>query len=254
MAHPSGVATATIDPEVAIRKTTAWGGPLSILLMAGWFGLAAGLLELVGLVVRVRAFEKGFFLRSTHFVWMVPVSDLAIYGSWGLLLVLASWLGWRLPTRWVLGSFLFLACASQLLLVRGLYSFTCGLLSAGIAYRAALWIEPRQAGLWRLIRRGTPPLLAILTMLVILAIARRLVRSPPTAPRVARRGGSGPERPVDRPGHGPRRSAQPLRIRTRHDSQPHAAGESGRPFRPSSVGGALDAPLPLHHVHRSLAS
>ena len=96
--------------------------------MAGWFGLAAGLLELALLVVRVQVFEKGFFLRSTHFVWMVPVSDLAIFGSWGLLLALASGLGWRLPTRWVIGSLLFLACASQLLLVRGLHSVTCGAL------------------------------------------------------------------------------------------------------------------------------
>ncbi len=157
-----------------------------MLLMAVWFGLAAGLIELALLVVRVSAYEKGFFLRSTHFVWMVPVSDLAIFGSWGLLLALGCWLGWRLPVRWVLGSFLFLACASQLLLVPGLYSYACALLSAGIAYRATSWIEPRQAGLWRLIRRGTPPLMVILAMLVILANVRDwYVRRPPPHARPA---------------------------------------------------------------------
>ncbi len=180
MAHPPGVAPPTPDPEGEARSTTAKIGPLSILLMASWFGLAAGLLELVLLVVRVRLFEKGFFLRSMHFVWMVPVSDLAIFGSWGLLLALASWLGWRLPNRWVLGSFLFLACVSQFLLVRGLHSLTCALLSAGLAYRGALWIEPRLTGFEGLIRRGFGALLVILGLLVILAIAReRYVRRPP---------------------------------------------------------------------------
>ncbi len=183
MVHPSGVATATIDPEAESRRTTAWSEPLSILLMAGWFGLAAGLLELALLVVRVQVYEKGFFLRSTHFLWMVPVSDLAIFGSWGLLLALASWLGWRLPTRWVLGSLLFLSCASQLLLVRGLHSVTCALLSAGIAYRAALWMTPRLTGLGWLIRRGYAVLLVMLGLLVILSIVREAyLRRPPPNP------------------------------------------------------------------------
>ena len=114
---------------------------------------------------------------------MVPVSDLAIFGSWGLLLALASWLGWRLPTRWVLGSLLFLSCASQLLLVRGLHSVTCALLSAGIAYRAALWMTPRLTGLGWLIRRGYAVLLVMLGLLVILSIVRKAcLRRPPPNP------------------------------------------------------------------------
>jgi arylsulfatase A-like enzyme len=168
MTQESGAASS----DDRVRAAAIWPSPLSLLLMAGWFGLVAGLLELLLLVVRTQVLEKGFFLRSTHFVWMVPVSDLAIFGVWGLMLALASRLGWRLPPRWVLGSFLFLACASQLLLVRGVHSLTCAVLSAGVAYRAALWIEPRLTGFERLIRRGAVVLLVILGVLAVLAIAR----------------------------------------------------------------------------------
>jgi hypothetical protein len=68
--------------------------PLGELLLAAWFGLAPGLLELALLVGRVVAFEKGFFLRSRHFLWMVPLSDLVIFASLGLVLACATAAGW----------------------------------------------------------------------------------------------------------------------------------------------------------------
>ena len=69
------------------------------MLAAATFGLATGLLELLSLVIRVKLVEKGFFLRSRHFIWMVPVSDLAIFGGVGVALAVVSWsTGW-LTTR-----------------------------------------------------------------------------------------------------------------------------------------------------------
>ena len=206
MAHPPGVATATIDAEAQARRTTAWSEPVSLLLMAVWFGLAAGLLELVFLVVRVRAFEKSFFLRSTHFVWMVPLSDLAIFGSWGILLTLACWLRWRLPTRWVLGSFLFLACVSQLSCWGGA---ACILLRC----RAAVRRDRLPGGL---VDRASADRVVAADPSRNRAVdghpgdsggrgdRARLVRSPPAVKRAAaHRLGRGPERPVDRAGYGP---------------------------------------------------
>jgi arylsulfatase A-like enzyme len=132
----------------------------------------------------VQAFEKGFFLRSRHFVWMVPVSDVAIFGSWGLLLAMVSRRARRLSPRPVIGSFLFLACMSLLLLVRGLQALTCVLLSAGIAYRAALWIatDGRFPGFCRLIRLTAPVLMGMLAVLVGVPIARDSLagRRPPS--------------------------------------------------------------------------
>ena len=74
--------------------------------------------------------------------------------------------------RWVIGSFVFLTCVSQLLLVRGLNSLTCGLLAAGIAVRSAPWIEARLPQFGRLMRRATPALATILALLVGWAVGR----------------------------------------------------------------------------------
>ena len=60
-------------------------GPRELLATAAWFGLTAGFLELLLLVVRVELQEKGFFLRSRHFVWMVPASDLLLLLAVGVL-------------------------------------------------------------------------------------------------------------------------------------------------------------------------
>jgi arylsulfatase A-like enzyme len=150
--------------------------PISVLIMAIWFGLVAGLLELLLLVLRVTAYEKGFFLRSAHFIWMIPVSELTIFGSWGLLLAAVARWGPRLRAHWVIGSFVFLTCVSQLLLVRGLNSLTCGILAAGIALRTAPQIEIRRPQVDRLIRYGTPILFFILALLVAWAVSGDVYR------------------------------------------------------------------------------
>ena len=67
--------------------------PAQVVLSAVCCGLAAGLLELLILCFRVQAFEQGFFLRSEHFLWIVPLSDVVIYGSVGLALALWQWSG-----------------------------------------------------------------------------------------------------------------------------------------------------------------
>src|SRR5215831_6563751 len=66
-------------------------GPLDLLLMAAWFGLVTGLLELV-----LRscwwsydpAARLGNHLMNRHYLWMIPVADLMIFGVGGLVL---SW-------------------------------------------------------------------------------------------------------------------------------------------------------------------
>ncbi len=83
-ASPGGASdSGNREPGVARRVTSH---PGSVLVMSLSFGLAAGLLELLFLAIRVALFEKGFFLRSRNFLWMVPLSDLLILGVAGLLL------------------------------------------------------------------------------------------------------------------------------------------------------------------------
>ncbi len=110
-----------------------WRGPLPVLLIALWFGLVSGLLELTFLVTRVQVFENGAWMRSPHFVWMVPVSDILIAAVGGLFLGLFARAWPRWGRRLVVGTLVMLACLSQLLLIRGLNSWTCVLIAGGLA-------------------------------------------------------------------------------------------------------------------------
>jgi arylsulfatase A-like enzyme len=143
-----------------------------VLLAAVYFGLATGLLELLLLAARIKLFEKGFFLRSQHFLWMVPFSDVALYASLGLMLALTCWSTQRLSMRGVIGILIFFACMSLLLLVRGMNSLACVLLATGIALRSARWVDDRLRRSWPLIHRGAAALTIILIALLGLAVAR----------------------------------------------------------------------------------
>ena len=112
-----------------------------------WFGVVAGLLELLFLVIRVKVFEKGFFLRSRHFVWMVPLSDVLIFAAAGALLTLP----WPRLERWrlriILGASLFLALLSQVLLVPGVYAYACVLFALGFAVQGSRWLAAHRPAL-----------------------------------------------------------------------------------------------------------
>ena len=136
------------------------------------FGLAFGFLELGLLTLRVWLQDHGFFLRSRHFVWMVPTSVVILFAAMGAVVVpLAGVLGgWG--RRFILGACVFLGCLGQLMLVRGLNSIACALLAGGIALRAAPWLEARLESLNRWGRRAGPVLASILIALAALAFLR----------------------------------------------------------------------------------
>ena len=80
-------------------------GPVHLVVLAAWCGLAAGELE-----VAVRFLHRTFgsthrlFLMTRHFVWLIPLVDLALFLAAGAMLALAArrwprragWLGPRL--------------------------------------------------------------------------------------------------------------------------------------------------------------
>jgi arylsulfatase A-like enzyme len=173
-----------IGPDGAFSGARApWGSPLSVLLMAVTFGLATGLLELLLLVGRVLVFEGGFFLRSTHFVWMVPISDLAISTGVGLLLAFVRPAFGRPTMRSAVRVQTFLASMSLLLLIRGFNSLACALLAGGIAVRAGPWVESRLRRSWPVVPRAA----GILTMILILLVGQAIARSALAAYRASRR-------------------------------------------------------------------
>lgn len=137
-----------------------------------WFGLAFGFLELALLSLRVQLQDDGFYLRSRHFVWMVPASVLILFTMMGIVAApLADRFGRNGP-RLVLGACLFLGFMGQFMLVRGLNSIACALLAGGVAIRASGWLAARPEGLRRWVRRSGPVLATALVALAALAFLR----------------------------------------------------------------------------------
>ena len=67
--------TAWRTPEAANRL-----GPLDVLMLSAWCGLAAGELE-VGRWILYRAISSidSLYLMTRHFVWLVPLVDLLLF-------------------------------------------------------------------------------------------------------------------------------------------------------------------------------
>ena len=66
-------------------------GPLDVLVLSAWCGLAAGELEVAARVVN-RAFgsTNRLYMMTRHFVWLVPLIDLVLFLGIGALLALAT--------------------------------------------------------------------------------------------------------------------------------------------------------------------
>ncbi len=143
-----------------------WGGPFPVLRLAVGFGLAAGLVELLLLILRVDGFGNGVYLRSPHFLWMVPVSDLILFTVTGFMLALVArfWRSGKTPVV-IVGVFVFLACLGQLLLIRGLYAYACVLLAGGIAVQLAPRVIKHRARFLSVVRLAIPVMAGVVVLL-----------------------------------------------------------------------------------------
>jgi arylsulfatase A-like enzyme len=95
----------TISSPISARELEAAHrlGPLDVIALSAWCGLAAGLLE-VGTRVLCRSIDgtNRLYMMSRHFLWLVPLTDLLLFFGMGLLLAVATTLwprrgGWLSP-------------------------------------------------------------------------------------------------------------------------------------------------------------
>jgi arylsulfatase A-like enzyme len=182
-----------IDPPASLASLPTQNR-LPVLLLASWFGLAAGLLELVLLVFRVKVFEKGVFLKSSHFLWMIPVADLGLFLAFGLVLGLLARAWPNKGPALMIGGFVFLTVLSQLLLIPGLMMVACLMMAGGCARLATPIVLHRRSLFVKLVKFSAPVFAA--TLIVIAgstfaheSLARRAARSgrpmaAPDAPNV----------------------------------------------------------------------
>ncbi|MEJ7637614.1 MAG: hypothetical protein WKF75_06380, partial [Singulisphaera sp.] len=133
-------------------------GPLALLGTAAWFGLIAGPLELGLVLARDRIAQEvtpASLQASRHALWMIPVSDLLIFGACGLLLALAARLAPRFGARLGLFFIPFLASMGVLLAIPGLYPIAALVLACGIAHRASRLMRSHAVGFRRVVRSST---------------------------------------------------------------------------------------------------
>ena len=72
-------------------------GPLDVLVLSLWCGLAGGLLE-VGTIAFCKVLPgHRMYAMSRHFVWMAPLSNLVLFSGIGVFLAMATrcWPPWR---------------------------------------------------------------------------------------------------------------------------------------------------------------
>ena len=126
-------------------------GPLDVLLLAGWCGLAAGLLE-VGTRILCRLINptNRLYQVSRHFVWLSPLVYLLLFLAMGFFLAAVTRLwprrgGWLSP-RLIVG-----AAFVPALMVAGpqIYTEAWMILALGIATRLVPSIERHAMGLRR---------------------------------------------------------------------------------------------------------
>ncbi len=166
----------------------------SLLRLAAWFALAAGLVEAALLVAHGRQIH-GFIYLSPHLVWMAPAMNLVWFGMAALLL---GGLGrirpsWSSP-RAAIFAFTFLAALAILLLPSQLHRLAAVVIALGLAAQATRMLTPRLDWFARLTAR-TLPLMAALVVLALAGTAgwsawreRRAVGAlgpaPPGAPNI----------------------------------------------------------------------
>ncbi len=182
------------DHPAGFEKVETGSQPSSggLFLMTLWFGLVAGWLEL-GLVLAQWAVNPHVSMdrlrTNWHFVWMVPMADVLIFGVVGLLIALLARIRWKFSHANALRLPVGLTFLTLLLTIEGLNAIACLILSCGLAWNIGPWLGRRGARFGRLVRWSLPVLAVCLVALTGLTYAwissaeqRVLARRPPAQP------------------------------------------------------------------------
>jgi len=160
--RPADRLTSALESSAGLEPVRRLG-PLDVLALSAWCGLAAGWLE-VGTRVLLKSIisTNRMYLMSRQFVWLVPLSDLLLFFVAGLILAVATKL-WPRPAAWVSPRFL---CAAAVLpafmvAVPQIYPWAWLLLALGIAMRVAPWLERPALGWQRWVMLSFPALLGL---------------------------------------------------------------------------------------------
>jgi arylsulfatase A-like enzyme len=130
-----------------------------LMVVAIWFGLVSGLLEL-GLVY-ARNHLVGWSTLSSlqisrHFPWMIPVANLALFLAWGLLVAVLGRVWKRIGGQTSIALLSFPACLAPLLLLPGLYWTAHLALAGALAMCIGKWVWAVRGRFCRLVITSLP--------------------------------------------------------------------------------------------------
>ena len=137
-------------------------------MLAVWFGLVTGLLELASIHARnhLAGWSSLSALQiSRHFPWMIPIANLTIFLTCGVVFGLLGRVWPRLACRSSLLFLCFLASLALFLTIPGLYTTACLALAAGLSVWTSLWIRETLQPI-RVLVVTSLPLLLLTTVLL----------------------------------------------------------------------------------------
>ncbi len=157
---------------------SAGGGslhPLTALGLAVMLALATALIELVMHFVRrqfINPTSMGPLQLNPQAYWMVPVSNLMIFGAAGLPLFAAAVVRSRRLCAFGVFVLIFLSALAVLLTLRGLSFLACSTFAAGLAIQLKNRLLDRVGRARRLVRFGLPAFVALAATFACLGYGR----------------------------------------------------------------------------------
>ena len=151
------------ERSLGMPEPGCWLGPLDVLVLSAWCGLAGGELEVAARVLhKSLSSTNQLYGMTRHFVWVVPLVELSLFLGMGLFWAVATKL-WPRRAGW-LGPRLIVALAIlPALLVAGpqVYIIAWSIFALGIAAWLAPVLERHAAGMRRWLMWSFPVLLGI---------------------------------------------------------------------------------------------
>ncbi len=147
--------------------------PLPVLLLAVWFGLITGLVE-----VSVLGIQKSILHQIIHLgaqvAWMAPVADALLFAAVGLALCVGSYRWPRLGSARVTSfTFTFIMTLSILVMYSPLHYIAAALLAAGLAAQICRLILRHVGGFHSVVRRSAAWLVIVVVAIELCTTGRR---------------------------------------------------------------------------------
>jgi arylsulfatase A-like enzyme len=150
-------------------------GSRAAFLTAVGIGLVAGWLELAAMMVE-RSIDPRISMDSLrtnrHFFWMIPLGDVLLFTTLGLLVALLARVQPEIVRRHAWRLFTGLALLAVLLAVESLHVAASAALACGLGFQFGPWLESRAHRFRRLALVGPPALAAGLAVLACVGYSR----------------------------------------------------------------------------------